>query len=258
MILKNILKKVLGTNFNLYYKEFLERFSPMKRRASIERRIFYSKFINKNDLCFDIGANVGNRVTPLLKIGAKIIAVEPQKSCYKILRRKFGNKITIITKGLCEKECVRKFHISNETTTSSFSDEWINSVKTNRFKELNWDKTIDVEMTTLDNLIIQHGTPTFIKIDVEGYELEVLKGLTKPIHMISFEYTVPEQINKIKECIAVIENNNSNILCNYSIEESMEWKLKNWITIPEFLEHIKESNFIKTGYGDVYLKYMPS
>ena len=225
----------------------------LNNKETLKRKVFYQKFVNKNDLCFDVGANIGNRITPLLKIGATILAVEPQENCYKYLKHKFGDRITIITKGLCEKECIRKFHISNANTISSFSDEWINSVKNNRFKEYHWNKSIDVEMTTLDKLIDEYGIPSFIKIDVEGYELEVLKGLSRPIKMISFEYTLPEQINKLTECINIIENNNPNVLYNFSIGESMDWALTRWVPIIEFLDLIGTTDFIKTGLGDIYV-----
>jgi FkbM family methyltransferase len=218
------------------------------------RKSFYSSFINQNDLCFDVGANVGNRIVPLLEIGAKIVAVEPQESCYKILKLKFGNKIEIVTKGLGKTEGIENFHISNASTISSFSDEWINSVKNDRFKEYNWEKVVQVEMTTLDKLIEQYGLPKFIKIDVEGYELDVLKGLTKPVKLISFEYTVPEQINKVNECIDQIEKNDRNIECNYSIGESMVFALEDWLSVENMKKHINTKEFIDTGFGDVYVR----
>ena len=109
-----------------------------------------------------------------------------------------------MTKGLCEKECIRTFHLSNASTISSFSDEWISSVKNTRFKGFNRDRTMEVEMTTLDKLIETYGIPVFIKIDVEGYELEVLKGLSKPVRLISFEYTVPERPDRVIDCIRTV------------------------------------------------------
>lgn len=254
MNLKNTLSNTLGENTFLNIKELVERFSPKARHLVLKRKLFYQTFVNKNDLCYDVGANIGNRITPLLQIGANVIAIEPQESCLKILSFKFGNRIKIVTKGLCEKQCIRKFHISNANTISSFSEEWINLVKNNRFKENKWDKTVDIEMTTLDNLIEEYGIPIYIKIDVEGYELEVLKGLSKPIKMISFEYTVPEQLDKISACIDVLVINSPNILCNFSIGESMKWALPNWLTVKDFYKYINDSDFVRTGFGDIYIK----
>ena len=182
------------------------------------------------------------------------MAVEPQESCYKILQKKFGNKITIIAKGLGEREGVKDFYISNASTISSFSTEWINSVKEERFKEYNWNKVVKIEMTTLDKLIEQYGIPVFIKIDVEGYELDVLRGLSQPVEMLSFEYTVPEQINKVVECIERIEKNDANIECNYSIGERMIFAFQNWQTVEKIKDHIKTKAFIDSGFGDIYVR----
>jgi len=252
---KKIVKQTIGVETSLKLKDLSDRLSSKERELTLNRKSFFEGFLSKGDLCFDVGANVGNRITPFLLIGAKVVAVEPQEPCYKLLRWKFGNKITLITKGLCEIECVRKFHISTDTNAiSSFSDEWINSVKVDRFAQNNWDKTIDVEMTTLDNLIKEYGKPSLIKIDVEGYELEVLKGLSQPIKMISFEFTVPEQSNKIIECIDRIKDINPNIECNFTIGEETKFAKKNWLTVTELYELIKTQEFIWHRFGDIYVR----
>lgn len=250
--MKDNINYSFGRHLTLRLKYYKSRWFPNKIQRKREQ--FYSSFINKNDLCFDVGANIGNRISPLLAIGAKVVAVEPQESCINTLRLKFGNKIELITNGLGEREGIENFHISNIDTISSFSDEWINSVKDDRFKEFNWDKQVKVEMTTLDKLIEQYGLPQFIKIDVEGYELNVLKGLSKPINVISFEYTVPEQTDKIIECIEQIERNDLNIECNYSIGESMDFLYHEWKSVSEMKEHVHSQEFIDTHFGDVYVR----
>ena len=245
---------MLGEKIVSTIKGTLGYFSPSTRKLPLKRKEFYQSFVHKNNICFDVGANIGNRIEPLLQIGAKIIAIEPQESCCKILKKRFGNRIKIINKGLGAKEWIQKFYISNASTLCSFSDEWIDSVKKKRFRGFTWWKTIDTELTTLDYLIDRYGVPTFIKIDVEGYESEVLRGLSHSIPMISFEYTVPEQTSRIFDCINSLYIINNNILCNYSIWESMEWVLEKWLTKEEFLEHINKINFIETGFGDIYVK----
>lgn len=261
--MKKVVHTLFGYHFAFQLAEWRMRWFPNKLQREIKRneaesfhkrKLFYNSFIKKNDLCFDVGANIGNRVSSLLAIGSKVVAVEPQKNCYRFLQYKFGNKIKIVTKGLGEGEGVKDFHISDYSAISSFSDEWISSVKNGRFKGNSWNKTEKVEMTTLDHLIAEYGEPAFIKIDVEGYELEVLRGLTKPINMISFEYTVPEQTNKGIDCIKQIEKNNSNIECNYSVGESMELASDQWLSAEKMKEFFYSKEFCDTGFGDVYVR----
>jgi hypothetical protein len=68
------------------------------------RQQFYSFFIKQDDLVFDVNAKFGNRVKAFLGLKAKVVAVESQKSCYKYLNLKFGNRIQLITKGLGAKK----------------------------------------------------------------------------------------------------------------------------------------------------------
>jgi FkbM family methyltransferase len=261
--MRKALKLLLGDFLLFRIRDFKIRWFPSKEQRknsqheldeNNKRKLFYSSFVKTGYLCFDVGANVGNRIAPLLELQAKVVAVEPQSVCCKILQHKFGTKINIVNKGLSAKEGTENLHVSNASTISSFSKEWINSVKTDRFRGYNWDKTVSIEMTTLDNLIGKFGLPVFIKIDVEGYELDVLKGLTRPVNFISFEYTVPEQINKVIECIDQIEKNDSNIECNYSVGESMVFKLPNWQSVVEMKKHITTKLFEDTGFGDVYVR----
>ncbi|MHB8206946.1 FkbM family methyltransferase [Mucilaginibacter sp.] len=226
--MKAFLKRVFGQQLTARLRAWFP--SAVQRNAEareIERKsVFYGSFVKKGDICFDVGANVGNRIMPLLEIGAVVVAVEPQDQCYKYLRRKFGDRIALVKKGLGEAEAVKSFHLSDDSTISSFSDDWISAVKkTSRFKEKKWNKTVSVEMTTVDHVIKLYGQPSFIKIDVEGYELEVLKGLSQSINMISFEYTVPEQPERAVQCIEQIEKFNESIECNYSIGEDLVWAL---------------------------------
>ncbi|NDV79673.1 FkbM family methyltransferase [Dysgonomonas sp. 511] len=250
---KELVKKIIGKyGVNLYHKIQGKRIDRKEERYFEARKKMYGSLVAPGELVFDVGANEGNRVKPLLAIGAKVVAVEPQESCYTKLRELFGNKIAIVTKGIDEKVGEKELHIASNSVFSSFSTEWIDTVKEGRFNDRCWNKTVSVEMTTLDALIAEYGKPSFIKIDVEGFELQVLNGLSQPIRYISFEYTVPEQTQNAIDCMMRLSSLDKNIKFNYSVEESMKWALKTWLTTEEMIEHVKTAAFHKIGFGDIY------
>jgi FkbM family methyltransferase len=258
-MIKAIIKKIVGQNLidklRSINAEKPSLVIPIEDKLEVELRVnFYKQFIDSGDLVFDVGANVGNRITPLLEIGANVIAVEPQEYCIKVLEAKFGNKITIVKNGLGEKEEKKDFYIADASTISSFSTEWIEAVKKDRFKEFNWKAANKIQLTTMDKLISTYGLPKFVKIDVEGYELEVLKGLTQIIPLISYEYTTPEQTDKALACLNLLHSITPKIECNYSVGESMNFELSTWKTKEEMEEIINSSNFISTGFGDIYIR----
>jgi FkbM family methyltransferase len=167
----------------------------------------------------------------------------------------FGKKIHLITKGLGAKEETRKFFIADSSTISTFSEEYIKAVKdSGRFASNNWNKTAEIQMTTLDNLINQFGVPAFIKIDVEGFEKEVLSGLTQKIKALSFEYCVPEQQEQALDCIRILSSSNPVMKYNYSPGESMKFELQNWLMADEMISIVRSEKFITTGFGDIYGK----
>ncbi len=220
-----------------------------------ERKEFYSEFIKQGDLCFDVGANKGNRSVIFLELGAKVVAVEPQKECYEYLTKRFGNKIELIKKGLGEKASTETMYVSGSTLISSFSKDHVDMMQEDRFKGADWGKTIEIEMTTLDTLIDEYGTPAFCKIDVEGYEYDVLKGLTKPLKALSLEYIVPENTQVLVDCLTHLASLGS-IECNFSYGESMKYDLATWKTGPEMIKYVQTQEFTDTSYGDVYIKFV--
>jgi len=218
------------------------------------RKKFYGSFLQKNDLVFDVGANIGNRVEAFLSIGAKVVAIEPQKDCRRILNIKFGNKITIVPEGLGDKEEIKTLYIADSNTISSFSKEWIDDVKKDRFADENWNKTEKIKLTTLEKLISKYGKPKFIKIDVEGFELMVLKGLKQPIDYISIEYTVPEQIEQAKDCVTYLHNISNKYIFNYSLGESMKLELNEFLNYDKFVQLMNTEQFKNSSNGDIYAK----
>lgn len=59
--LQSNIKKVLGENLLFKFRILTNRFSPKYKAEQLKRELFYKQFISKNDLCFDVGPNLGNR-----------------------------------------------------------------------------------------------------------------------------------------------------------------------------------------------------
>lgn len=148
-------------------------------------------------------------------------------------------------------------YIFNEHTISSFSKDWIDAIKeSGRFNKYNWNQIRDIEITTLDKLIQQYGKPKLIKIDVEGFEFEVLQGLSHPIEFLSFENTIPERKKSIIECLdRIVEIAGQNkVEFNYSVGESMKWTLHEWLSPEQMRAEIELDRFIHSAFGDIYSK----
>jgi len=246
--------------YNSIYVTVLAISNVLSRRKMLR---FYSQSVNKGDLCFDIGANIGNRTEAFLKLGATVVAVEPQDICMRKLLNKYGNnnKVFLVYKALGSKEGNGNLILSSSHTVSSMSKEWIDCIKDSDMfftstSAFQWNKTVSVPITTLDKLIEKYGRPTLCKIDVEGFEYQVIKGLSQPIEMISFEFTpTPKFINLAIKSIKHLSTI-GNVKFNYSYGESMILALPKW-TGARKICNILLSIPSKTAFsGDIYARFI--
>lgn len=172
-------------------------------RAPAWRR-FYRGFLSPGDLAFDVGAHVGNRTAAMLAVGARVVAVEPQPLMAATLQSLHGRRpgFHLVSKAVGERAGAMEMLVSTRTpTVSTLSSDWVGEVtRAKSFSRIDWDQRVSVEVTTLDALIGEFGVPAFCKLDIEGFELEALRGLTQPLRSISFEYLPPTK-EKTFACI---------------------------------------------------------
>jgi FkbM family methyltransferase len=232
-------------------RSLLTYYGPVWRHRRIEA--FYRQFLRAGDLAFDVGAHVGNRVRVFRRIGALVVAVEPQPDFVAVLRRLYGRDpdVTIQSCGVAAESGQGNLHLSTRTpTVSTFADSWMNDVRADRrFQRIRWDTMISVPTVTLDELITQHGEPQFCKIDVEGYEQEVLTGLSQPIPTLSFEY-IPVAVSR---AIACVERTSAlgDYRYRHSRVETHRWAGPSWLE-PDAMIKILRALSANDRSGDVY------
>lgn len=218
-------------------------------------RIFES-FIGYNSLVFDVGSNMGDKSEVFLNLGADVVGFEPQYECFSSSIERFltNSKFRCENIALDQKVGESTMFIASYHTISSMSLEFINESKKERFTDFNWDNQRIVRTDTIENMIIRYGRPDFIKIDVEGYELNVLKGLKSSINMISVEFN-PELCKNTIDSIEYIDKlNNNKTLFNYGYRNDEHFKYNEWQTKESIIQYLRSVNDFKFEFGDVYCK----
>jgi FkbM family methyltransferase len=207
-----------------------------------------SEFIGPGDLAFDVGANIGDRTDLMLSLGANVLAFEPQPILAREVRaRGSAKRLTVIEAAVGSQVGTADLFLTSSSGMASLRPDW------NRPEDRG---KLTVPLTTLDAEIAKFGIPAFCKIDVEGLEVEVLKGLSSPIKALSLEYQCDERgVTKVAECLDLL----SQLLDTYEFNligtEEGKWLSTHWMSKAEFL-----SSFPACArphfYGDVFARTM--
>ncbi|HEU0214982.1 MAG TPA: FkbM family methyltransferase [Jiangellaceae bacterium] len=220
---------------------------------------FYRQFLAPGDVGFDIGAHVGSRVRAWRRLGARVIAVEPQPDFVRVLRLFFGRDpgVTVVPGAVGAQAGRARLALSTATpTVSSMSPDWIDSVATDRsFSRVRWDRSVEVEVATLDDLIAIHGEPAFCKVDVEGFEVDVLKGLSRPLRALSFEYLPPAHDAALAslDLVAALGAAAGGYVYNYSPIETMRFASERWLDAADLVKLLERFRPLGRS-GDVYAR----
>jgi len=226
-----------------------------EKKHLAEELNFYSQLVKKGDLCFDIGANIGDKTSLLLQLGAIVVAVEPQESCWRVLERRFRNeRVFIESVALDSREGSSTIFIDRSHTLATMSQDWINTVRqSGRFPGHRWDNKTTVQTTTLDVLIEKYGKPVFCKMDVEGAEFEVLQGLSQAIGAISLEF-VSERLEASMHCIDHLSGLGKPEF-NYCLGGSMAFALPDWVDSGQVKSILRAMDSDVENYGDLYARF---
>ena len=227
------------------------------RRARMAR--LYGAFIGPGDVGFDVGAHVGSRVRAWRRLGAHVVAVEPQPDCVRVLRLLFwrARDVTIVPLAVGARPGRVRLGVSRATpTVSSTSPSWRDTVAGDSgFARVRWDLGVEVPVTTLDQLIAEHGVPAFCKIDVEGAEGDVLAGLTQALPALSFEYlpAAHEEALAVLERVEQLGRTAGGYRYNYSRVETMRWENAEWSDVAGLVAVLDRLRPLGRS-GDVYAR----
>jgi FkbM family methyltransferase len=251
-LLQTLLRRI-GLYHRLKASWLYDLYWSIARKEIIDGRSQEIEFYHKlfggfkaGGLIFDVGANHGRETDVFLRLGAKVVSVEPDEYNQYILRQKFltyrlvKKPVVIVGKAVSDCRAVETMWVEKPgSAMNTLSKKWAETLEVDvkRFGHaLEFAQRKEIETITLDDLIKAHGRPFYIKIDVEGYEALALRGLKQPVPYLSFEVNLPEFMPEGRECINLLGSLDAHGEYNYVVDFRRGFALDRWLAREEFVK----------------------
>ena len=184
---------------------------------------------------FDIGANKGNYTLANINKYDKIVLVDANYQLCKEM--KLPDKC-VIENCIVSSDKNVPFYINKDSDTiSTASTFWINE---GRFSKNNsWECHNNIPTMSIDDLVNKYGIPSYIKIDVEGYEKNVIKSMSKYYCELSFEWA-EESLSDIFDTITYLKDIGYN---NFAIQYKDDYTFipNEYISYDNIMDDLKKN-----------------
>lgn len=228
------------------------RVRPRLQQGLDDDIAFYRSLLKPGALCFDVGANVGDKSEALLEAGARVVSFEPNPTAIAELTARCSRykHWTLVPAALGASGGIAELHAQADSGKSSFDATWANDPI----------GIFHVPVVTLDAAIGHFGIPDFCKIDVEGWELEVFHGLSHRLPLVCFEFHLsPSNISKTQSCLRRLAQFGPS-RANITPAESNRFHFTEWLSLDELLArfpgNLKQS-LPGDSYGDIFVQSNP-
>jgi FkbM family methyltransferase len=237
------------------YQNFRSVYRFFKRRNEREAETLLAQLGNlelSGQLVFDIGANIGAVTEALLELGSRVVAIEPNISLISEIQARCSNDVnlTILPIAISSSATISKFYISEFIGQSSFREDWSDSKKA--------PQVVFVPTLPFSELVKAFGKPHYVKIDVEGHELDVFLGMKEQIPLVSFEFHMDQP--RISEAVKIMERYRTlgGFTANLILEGESSMYFPEWIAYPtfeaEFLKLCEKEKGRSASYGQLLMK----
>lgn len=214
-----------------------------------------AQFARPGGMVFDIGAHVGDRVASFRRLGARVVAVEPQPAAMRALRLMFAKNpdVALVQAAMgVQQGSIRLYLNTRNPTVSTVSPGFIAAATgAPGWEGQHWDHAIDVPMLSLNNLIARHGLPDFIKIDVEGHEPQVIAGLSQPVPALSFEFTTIQWEVALDALERIARLGDYGFNLSIGEEHSLRWP--EWVPADRIASYLRDAP-AEVNAGDIYAR----